>query len=184
MSLYASNKYRYAAEDKNPVSSPQNTSLSVIPYTYLYQQSPRFDFVHILATEDETPPGSKPSEIYICQIGCIIAIHKGESCVKMYILGLWTEELHYRNGPEWASLMPRSFRYLKYQPNVEGKVHRQLLDIESIASPACIIATDCKKDSLHLNTYGRMKQKTLLSVDFTFFTRYVQTPLYLYVINT
>lgn len=120
-----------------------------------------------------TPDGAKTSEVFLCQIGCILAIHKDSSCVAMYIISLWLEELHATNGPRMGALTPRSFRYLKYQGNINNQVHRQLIPVEHIKHPACVIPTNCSSEALHLNTYGKLKASTLLSIDFNFFTRQV-----------
>jgi hypothetical protein len=183
MNIYSSKRYNHtrtrAANDEDLQVRDVYDNQTLLMLKFVKQVPPttssrhRFDFVEVLASEDVTPDGAKESEVFLCQIGCIVAVHHKGHCVAMFILALWLEELNAHNGPAWASLTPRSFRYLKYQENAHGQVHRQLLSIECVRNPACVLSMDCDRDALHLTSYGRMKMKTLLSIDFTFFTRYV-----------
>lgn len=121
--------------------------------------------------EEDVPNGAKASDHFCAQIGAIMSLHRTDKCVGMYVLCMWLEELHAKNGPQWADLTPACVRYFAYQRNVHNKVHRQLLPVDYICAPAFVTPMSGNSLELSLKRPGDMFRVRLCGIDCQFFTR-------------
>lgn len=135
--------------------------------------------------EDEVPEGARKSELFFAQVAAIMSVHKGDECLSIYILCLWMEELHAQNGPEWGDLTPSCVRYLAYQKNRHNKVHRQLIRVDHILSPAFVSPLSNDAADLSRKNTQELFRARFCAIDCQFFTRggeqEFDTPLYYYL---
>jgi hypothetical protein len=138
----------------------------------------RYDFVEVKATEEDVPEGAKVQTKFFGQVGAFIAVMRQQTCIKLYVLLLWLEELHVGNGPSNMHLFPECVRFFKYQKDRQDRVHRQLIPIEHLLRPAFIIPLDCKYDLLLKSRYHEMLRGTLIGIDMEFVARPSNLPMH------
>lgn len=158
--------------------TPQELPVCTIHCSRSYKISPeakhktgRFDFLELKIVEEDIPDGARETDLHFAQVAAILAISKRGHCVGLYMLCLWLEELHSRNGPEWGDLTPRCFRYLAYQKNSANQVHRQLLKVDYILTPGFVTPLTCKSVNLIKKSSTDMFKVRFTAIDSTFFTR-------------